>query len=116
MTDTTATRESAADDNRRQVLYWRLLARLFDPEEQAALLTDALETGDAGTIAHALGSIARARGMAEVAKGAGVTREALYRTLSQDGDPRLSTLLGVVRTLGFTLVVRPATEAADAAE
>ncbi|MFG2899761.1 VWA domain-containing protein [Streptomyces zaomyceticus] len=37
MTDTTASRESAADDNRRQVLYWRLLARLFDPEEQAAL-------------------------------------------------------------------------------
>lgn len=91
-------------------------ASLFtSPEDQAALLTDALETGDAGYIAHALGIIARARGMAEVAKGAGVTREALYRTLSQDGDPRLSTLLGVVRTLGFTLAVRPASEAPTAA-
>jgi probable addiction module antidote protein len=88
-------------------------ARYFTtPEDQAALLTDALETGDAGYIAHALGIVARARGMTEVARGAGVTREALYRTLSRDGDPRLTTLLGVVRTLGFTLAVRPATEAA----
>jgi probable addiction module antidote protein len=89
---------------------------LASSEAQAEFLTDALETGDAGTIAHALGIIARARGMAEVARGAGVTREALYRTLSQDGDPRLSTLLGVVRTLGFTLAVRPASETAPAAE
>ena len=91
---------------------------LTTPEMQADFLTDALESGDAGYIVHAIGIIARARGMAAVAKGAGVTREALYRSLSEDGDPRLTTLLGVVRTLGFTLAVRPAaaeaTEAADA--
>ena len=73
------------------------------PDSQAELLTDALETGDAGYIANALGVIARARGMTEVARGAGVTREALYKTLSQDGDPKLTTLLGVFKSLGFKL-------------
>ena len=80
---------------------------LGSAEAQAELLTDALESGDAGYIANALGVIARARGMAEVARGAGVTREALYRTLSSTGDPKLTTLLGVIRSLGFSLAVRP---------
>jgi probable addiction module antidote protein len=90
--------------------------RLFDaarylssPEAQAELLSDALEVGDAGYIANALGVIARARGMTEVARGAGVTREALYKTLSQDGDPKLTTLLGVMKSLGFKLSAHPAT-------
>jgi probable addiction module antidote protein len=82
---------------------------LGSPEAQAELLTDALETGDAGYIAHALGVIARARGMTDVARGAGVTREALYKTLSEDGDPRLTTLLGVMRSLGFKLSAHAAT-------
>ena len=76
---------------------------LSSPESQAELLSDALEAGDAGYIANALGVIARARGMTEVARSAGVTREALYKTLSQDGDPRLTTLLGVIKSLGFKL-------------
>lgn len=71
------------------------------------LLTDALASGDAGYIANALGVVARARGMAEIARGAGVTREALYRTLSPTGDPTLTPLLGVIRSLGFSLAVRP---------
>jgi probable addiction module antidote protein len=75
---------------------------------QVELLTDALETGDAGYIANALGVIARARGMSEVARGAGVTREALYKALSEEGDPQLTTLVGVVRSLGLKLVARPA--------
>ena len=80
---------------------------LASPEAQAELLSDALETGDAGYIAHALGLIARARGMTAVAREAGVTREALYRALSEDGDPRLTTLLGVMKSLGFRLSVQP---------
>jgi probable addiction module antidote protein len=75
---------------------------------QVELLTDALETGDAGYIANALGVIARARGMSEVARGAGVTREALYKALSEDGDPKLTTLVGVVKALGLKLVARAA--------
>ena len=78
-----------------------------DAESQAELLADAFETGDATYIAHALGVIARARGMTAVAKNAGVTREALYKALSEKGDPRLSTLLGVTKALGLQLDVKP---------
>lgn len=76
---------------------------LTDAESQAALITDAFESGDAGYVAHALGIVARAQGMTQVAKDAGVTREALYRALSQEGDPRLSTLLGVLRALRISI-------------
>ena len=81
---------------------------LTSPEAQAELLSDAMQTGDAGYIANALGVIACARGMTEVARGAGITREALYRALSEDGDPRLTTLLGVMRSLGLRLSVQAA--------
>jgi probable addiction module antidote protein len=75
-----------------------------EKEAQVMLLADAIESGHAGYLANALGTIARARGMARVAKAAGVTREALYKSLSEDGDPRLSTLLGVVKALEMKLV------------
>jgi probable addiction module antidote protein len=78
---------------------------LTTPEAQADLLADAFDSGDARYIANALGIVARARGMTEVAKGAGVTREALYKALSENGDPRLSTLLGVLKSLGIKLTV-----------
>lgn len=81
---------------------------LDDVESQAELLADAFETGDAAYIAHALGIVARARGMTGVASEAGVTREALYKSLSDKGDPRLSTLLGVMKALGVRLSVKPA--------
>lgn len=83
---------------------------LTTPEVQAELLSDALATGDAAYVAQALGVIARARGMAEVAREAGVTREALYKSLSEEGDPRLTTFLGVMRALGVTLTaqIKPA--------
>lgn len=72
-------------------------------EAQLELLNDALASGEAPYVAQALGVIARARGMTKVAREAGVTREALYRALSEDGDPRLTTLLGVARALGVSL-------------
>jgi probable addiction module antidote protein len=83
---------------------------LTTPEAQAELLNDALASGNAPFVAQALGVIARARGMAEIAREAGVTREALYKSLSDEGDPRLTTLLGVIRALGVTLSahVKPA--------
>ena len=62
-------------------------------------------SGHAGYMANALGTIARARGMTQIAKDAGVTREALYKALSMDGDPRLSTLLGVMKALNLKLSV-----------
>ena len=79
-------------------------ARYIDtPEAEAEVLADALESGDSRYIAHALGIIARARGMSQVARDAGVSREALYKALSGSGDPKLSTLLGVLGALGLTL-------------
>ncbi len=87
----------------------------FDPadfldtqETQLELLADAVETGDARYIANALGAIARARGMARVADEAGLTRQALYRSLSETGDPRLTTLLGVAKSLGLKLTFKAA--------
>lgn len=76
---------------------------LDTPKSQAELLADAFETGDAHYITVALGVVARARGMSSVANEAGVTREALYKALSETGDPRLSTLLGVMKALGLRL-------------
>jgi probable addiction module antidote protein len=78
-------------------------------DAQLELLNDAFASGDAAYVAHALGIVARAKGMTEVSRKAGVTREALYRSLSEDGDPRLTTLLGVANALGFTFALKPAT-------
>ena len=77
------------------------------PEAQAELIADAFETGEASYIAAALGVIARARGMTQVAKSAGLTREALYKALSAEGDPKLTTLLGVMRALDLSLTASP---------
>jgi probable addiction module antidote protein len=78
-----------------------------DAESQEKLIADALESGNAGYIAAALGTVARARGMAKVAKEAGVTRSSLYKALSPEGDPQLSTLLGVMKALGMKLSAQP---------
>ncbi len=76
---------------------------LAAPEDQAFLIADALETGDAAFIRHTLNTVARARGMTQIARDAGVTREALYRALGPQGDPRMSTLFGVFEALGVKL-------------
>ncbi len=78
---------------------------LADEASQLALLADALESGEAAYIASAIGTIARARGMTDVARRSGVGRAALYRALSVDGDPRLSTVMGVIKALGLKLSV-----------
>ena len=79
---------------------------LTDSDSQTELLTDAFESGDATYIAVALGVVARARGMTDVSRQAGVTREALYKALSKEGDPRLSTLIGVIKALGLRISIQ----------
>jgi probable addiction module antidote protein len=74
-------------------------------EAQIELLRDAFASGKASYVATALGVIARARGMTDVSKGAGVTRETLYKALIAEGDPKLSTLLGVLQALDLELHV-----------
>ena len=77
---------------------------LTDEETVAAYLTDSLETGDPRIIAKALGNVARARGgMAQLAQETGLSREALYRALSDTGNPELATILKVMRALGIRL-------------
>lgn len=88
---------------------------LETPEDIACYLEAVFEDGDPALIAEALGAVARSRGMTKIAKTAGVTREALYRSLKADGDPRISTFIGVLGSLGLKLRVEPATNNADAA-
>ena len=78
---------------------------LRTPEEMAAYLDAWLEEApdDVSGIARALGDIARAKGMSQVAKDAGLSRESLYRALSQDGNPSFATILKVARALGVRL-------------
>jgi len=73
----------------------------------AAYLTDILEANDAGLLAAALGDIARARGMTDIANAAGITREALYKALRPDSSPRFDTVNRVCTALGVRLVARP---------
>ena len=78
---------------------------LRTPQEMAAYLDAWLEDApeDAAGIARALGDIARAKGMTQVAKDAGLSRESLYRALSADGNPSFATVLKVARALGVQL-------------
>lgn len=78
---------------------------LRTPEEMAAYLEACLEqaNGDAAFIAKALGDIARAKGMAQVARDAGLSRESLYKALSGERSPGFDTILKVVHALGLEL-------------
>ncbi len=78
---------------------------LRTPEEMAAYLDAWLEEAadDVSGIARALGDIARAKGMSEVAREAGLSRESLYRALSAEGNPSFATVLKVARALGVRL-------------
>lgn len=82
---------------------WDAAEYLKTPKSIVAYLEAAFEDGDPSLIVAALGDIARAKGMSELARQTGVTREALYKALSPSGDPRLSTFLGVIKALGIKL-------------
>jgi probable addiction module antidote protein len=80
---------------------------LDDEQTIAAYLTAVLEENDPALLAAALGDIARARGMTEIAKASGLTREALYRALRADAQPRFDTVSRVCAALGVKLVAQP---------
>lgn len=83
-------------------------ARYLDSEEAiAAYLTDILEANDPALLAAALGDIARARGTSEIAKASGISREALYKALRADTQPRFDTISRVCAALGVKLVAQP---------
>ena len=80
---------------------------LVDDEEIAYFLADAFETGDSAYIAKAFGVVARAKGMTEIARKTGLSREQLYRSFSERGNPTLKTTLAVMRALGIDLTAKP---------
>jgi len=80
---------------------------LGSEEDMAAYLEAALEENDPAVVAAALGDIARAKGMTQVAREAGLGRESLYKALSVDGNPELATVMKVVSALGMSLHIRP---------
>jgi probable addiction module antidote protein len=83
-------------------------AEYLDSEEAVAeYLTAMIDGGDPAMLAAALGDIARARGMSEIAKASGLTREALYKALRPDAQPRFDTVSRVCTALGVRLVALP---------
>ena len=86
-------------------------AYLDSPEAMLAYLTGAFADGDASEITDALGVVARARGMSQLAEETGLTRQALYKALSGEGNPEFATVLKVVRALGLRLRPEPASAA-----
>lgn len=76
---------------------------LISEEAHAFFMAEAFKTGDAGYIAHALGVVARAKGMAQIASKTGLSREQLYRSFSEQGNPTLKTTLAVMKALGIEL-------------
>lgn len=87
---------------------WDPAEHLKSEDDMAAYLEAALEEGDPNLIAAALGDIARAKGMTQVAREAGLGRESLYKALSPAGNPAFGTILKVVAALGLQLHASPA--------
>jgi probable addiction module antidote protein len=86
---------------------WDAADHLHTPEEMAAYLEAALEIGDPALVAAALGDIARAKGMTQLARDTGMGRESLYKSLSASGNPEFATILKVIAALGLQLQAKP---------
>lgn len=85
----------------------------YDPAEDltsdraiATFMAEAFATEDAGYIAHALGVVARTKGMSQIAKETGLSREQLYRSFSESGNPTLKTTIAVMKALGVELTAK----------
>ena len=87
---------------------WDPAAHLNTEEDMAAYLEAALEEGDSNLIAAALGDIAKAKGMSQVAREAGLGRESLYKALAPGAKPRFETIVKVARALGVKFTAHPA--------
>ena len=87
---------------------------LDSPEMIAGYLEAILEDGDSAEISRALGHVARAIGMSSIATGSGIARPALYKALSEQGNPTLETLTKVLKAMGLRLSVAPLADVAHA--
>jgi probable addiction module antidote protein len=84
---------------------WDSAVHLKTDEDIADYLEASFDDGDPALVAHALGVIARAKGMTQIAQAAGLGRESFYKALSPDGNPEFATVLKVMRALGLKLKV-----------
>ena len=91
---------------------WDPAEHLVTEEDMAAYLEAALQDGDSALIAAALGDIARAKGMTQIARDAGLGRESLYKALSAEGNPEFATIMKVIAALGLQLHASPSRTAA----
>jgi len=88
-----------------KTLPWKTEDHLDTAEDIAAYLEAVFEDGDPELITHALGNVARSKGMTEISRLTGLGRQSLYKALSPEGHPEFSTVLKVVRALGLKLSV-----------
>ena len=93
------------DDEMKKAMTYDAAEFLETDEDIVAYLNAALEDGDPALVSAALGDIARARGMTQLAKDTGITRDGLYKALSPTGNPSFSTVQKVVKALGYNLNV-----------
>jgi probable addiction module antidote protein len=84
---------------------WDAVAHLKSDDDIAHYLEAAFEDGNPSLVAAALGDVARAKGMAKIARAAGLGRESLYKALSKEGNPEFASVLKVMRALGLKLKV-----------
>ncbi len=82
---------------------WDVAEHLETVEDMAAYLEAALEEGDPALVAAAMGDIARAKGITQIARETGLGRESLYKALSPEGNPEFATVMKVMRALGLKL-------------
>jgi probable addiction module antidote protein len=88
-----------------ETMPWDVVDQLKSDEDIAHYLEAVFDDGDPALITAALGDIARAKGMSQVAREAGLGRESLYKALSSEGNPEFATVLKVIRALGLKLKV-----------
>jgi probable addiction module antidote protein len=86
---------------------WDASEFLDSDEAIAAYLNAAFEDGDPGFIAASIGHVAKAKGMSQIARETGLSRENLYRALGDGGNPELSTMTKVMRALGMRIQIAP---------
>ena len=96
---------TAARNRKPKTVPWDSVAYLKTESDISDYLEAVFEDGDPALIAHALGVVARAKGMTKIARATGLGRESLYKALSPGGNPELATVLKVMQALGLKLKV-----------
>jgi probable addiction module antidote protein len=91
--------------DKTKTIPWDSAEHLKTDEDIASYLEAVFDDGDPALISHALGVVARAKGMTQIAQAAGLGRESLYKAVSPDGNPEFATVLKVMRALGLKLKV-----------